>query len=210
VSRYSVACVLACVGIATLVPMGTANATARSGSAAAQCTASSYRPVHALSGLHAGPRITFSRRLNIAPHSVKRDITWSAPATAPVIADASAPSGAHVTESWIWRAVARHYNKPVASAGHRTPRTATSPGTLTARNSTARTHHDIEFNGVTRFRGSFTATRCADVNPRGVGHVVRAHGSWVTFGKTPAAGLVQCGAGSSGSAIEKAALSHCP
>jgi hypothetical protein len=148
--------------------------------------------------------------LAVAPHTVKRHITWSAPAKAPVIARAATDTGAKVAASWIWPAVARHVEEPVASAGQRTPHIESSQGRVfTVPNHTARVRHDLLFNAVIRLDGRFRSTRCADPNSKGVGRVHRTRGSWVTFVKVPSLGDVECGAGSGGDAIAKAVLTHC-
>jgi hypothetical protein len=210
VSRYPIAVVIG-VGLALAAPAGQATAALRPGSTVATCSAASYKPVRTLSYLHDAPRVTFFRRLTIAPHTVKRHITWSAPAKAPVIARAVTVAGATVTATWVWPAVARHVQEPVASAGQRTPRIESSGHQVfTVPNHSARVRHDVLFNAVIRLDGRFLSTRCADPNSKGVGRVHRTRGSWVTFVKVPSLGEVECGHGSGGDAIAKAVLTHCP
>jgi hypothetical protein len=209
-SRHRIAWAVLSAGLVVASPTGLAHAAAPAGSSGARCSAATYVPIHSLPKLHRGPRVTFFRQLTVAAHSTRRNITWSAPSIAPVIAGARTSSGARVTADWIWRGVARHYSEPVASGGHRTPRTETSNGRQQARNTTGRTRHYIEFDGFTRFNGTFVMSTCAEVNQRGVGHLTRSHGTWVTFSKVEQTGLALCGAGSGNDAIATAALSHCP
>jgi hypothetical protein len=210
VSRHRIVCVLLGAGVLATSLTGPAHAATQAGSSGARCSAATYVPVHSLPTLHRGPRVTFFRQLTVAAHSTRRNITWSAPSSAPVIAGARTSSGAHVTADWIWRDVARRYSEPVASSGHRTPRTETSNGPQQARNTTGRARHYIEFDGFTRFHGWFAVTNCAGVNQHGIGHLARSHGTWVTFSKVEQTGLALCGAGSGNNAIAKAALAHCP
>jgi hypothetical protein len=207
-SRYPVSAVVLGLTIAIAAPT---NAAAAPGPhpAASQCTVTSYKPVRHLSDLPAAPRITFYRRLTVAPHTASRTITWSAPATAAVIAHATTAGGARTTQPWIWPAVARHYGQRVGLGGQRTARTQSSNGTFRVINHSARARHDIEYNSVTRFHGRYAATRCADVNTHGIGRVERGHGSWVTFSRDAGTGVVQCGAGDGGAPVIKAALTHC-
>jgi hypothetical protein len=199
-----------CLALIAGPAWATGSGTAAPATATTHCMAAGYAPARSLPQLHRAPRITFFRHLTLKAHAAKRHITWSAPATAPVIAAARTSHGARVTAGWIWHRVAHHYGEPVAAGGHRTPRTETSHGTDSVRNTTATTRHYIEFDGFTRFHGTFTQTSCAGVNEHGVGHVAHQHGSWVTFSKIEATGVVLCGAGTANNAITKAALSHCP
>jgi hypothetical protein len=210
VSRYPLGVVIG-VGIALAAPAGQAAAAPRPASTVVACSAATYQPVRTLSYLHNAPRVTFFRRLTIAPHTVKRHITWSAPAKAPVIARAVTVAGATVTASWVWPAVARHVQEPVASTGQRAPHIESSQNRVfTVPNHSARIRHDVLFNAVIRLDGHFLSTRCANPNSKGVGRVRRTRGSWVTFVKVPSLGDVECGHGSGGDAIAKAVLTHCP
>jgi hypothetical protein len=177
--------------------------------AAAHCTAATYTPVHGVPSFHQRAVLIFTRHLNVGPHTAKKAITWSVPATRRLTAHVSTSGGAHGDSGWIWRRVTHHFGQRVASGGQQTPRTAKSGRTFAVRNHTPRTKRDIEFNGLTRFGGAYFTTRCADVNSHGVGRVVRHNGTWVTFGKVTSVGIAQCGAGSGGSATVKAALKHC-
>jgi hypothetical protein len=117
--------------------------------------------------------------------------------------------GAHGASAWIWRGVKRHFGRPVAVGGERSPRRANSGGTIAVHNATSKTKHDIEFNGTTRLSGRYFTTHCGHANPGGIGRVVRDNGSWVTFSKVGVVGIVQCGIAKGTDAIAKAALKHC-
>lgn len=207
-SRLRIACVTLGAALAITVPAGTASGETPA-AGASHCMAAGYSPARSLTALHRGPRITFFRRLTVKAHATKRHVTWSAPATAPVIAAARNSHGTRVSAGWIWHRVGHHYGEPVATGGHHTPRTETSHGTDSVRNTTGSTRHYVEFDGFTRFHGTFTSTSCAGVNQHGVGQVAHQRGSWVTFSKIEASGVVLCGGGTANNAITKAALTHC-
>jgi hypothetical protein len=202
-------CIVTAAIFAAAAPMGHAVAVGKVGTTAAKCSSATYQAERRIPVFRQGPHLIFTRHLNVGPHTVKKDVTWSVGATATLTAHVSKSGGARGRSGWIWRRVASHFAQRVASGGEHTPLTATSGGTFAVRNHTSRAKHDIEFNGMTRFFGRYFTTRCADPNTQGVGHVVRRNGTWATFSKVDDVGIVQCGAGSGGSATAKAALKHC-
>jgi hypothetical protein len=208
--RYA-AVATALLSAGMVVVPGSALAMTPAGAAApeaTQCTVASYTPTHGITSFHHAGDLSYWHRITIPSQHKPTTARWSVRSKSVVTARYAAAGGATGKASWLWRAATDRAGQTVARFGHHTPLRVGSGGLFTVHNHSGHPKHDIEFNGETRYHGSYATTRCAGADSRGIGHIERRHGSWVTFG-IKGSGLVQCGAGGDQFPAEKAALKHC-